>query len=79
MTPTAGQKHMRKASRLLRSVQRRAASDEPETVISTSYYAMHHAACAVLLWKGEPLPKTHASLIGRFGLAVRDLGDEACG
>ena len=76
MTLTAGQKHMRKASRLLRSVQRRAASDEPEAVISTSYYAMHHAACAVLLWKGEPLPKTHASLIGRFGLAVRDLGDE---
>lgn len=70
------QQHMRKASRLLRSVQSRAGSDEPDAVISTAYYAMHHAACAVLLWQGEALPKTHASLIGRFGLAVRDLGTE---
>jgi uncharacterized protein (UPF0332 family) len=37
---------------------------------------MFHAACAVLLHKGEKLPKTHSSLIGRFGLTVRDLGAE---
>jgi len=37
---------------------------------------MHHAACAVLLHRGEMLPKTHSSLIGRFGLIVRDLGPE---
>src|SRR6266567_7304794 len=55
--------HMQKAARFLRSVQSRATSDEPDTVISTAYYAMHHAACAVLLWRGDPLPKTHASLI----------------
>jgi uncharacterized protein (UPF0332 family) len=71
------QRHMRKASRLLRSVENRATSDEPDAVGSTAYYAMHHAACAVLLSHGEPLPKTHSSLIGRFGLAVRDLGPEA--
>jgi uncharacterized protein (UPF0332 family) len=67
---------MQKAARFLRSVQSRATSDEPDTVISTAYYAMHHAACAVLLWRGDPLPKTHASLIGRFGLTVRDFGPE---
>ncbi|MBM3650270.1 MAG: HEPN domain-containing protein [Alphaproteobacteria bacterium] len=77
MTPAAWHKHMRKACRVLRSVQNRAASDEPETVISSCYYAMHHAACAVLLSKGQPLPKTHASLISRFGLTVRDLGPES--
>lgn len=70
------QQHISKALRLLHSVQARAETDEPDAVISTAYYAMHHAACAVLLWKGETLPKTHASLIGRFGLTVRDLGDE---
>jgi uncharacterized protein (UPF0332 family) len=68
------QRHMRKATRLLRSVENRAASDEPDAVVSTAFYAMYHAACAVLLWHGEPLPKTHSSLIGRFGLAVRDVG-----
>jgi uncharacterized protein (UPF0332 family) len=70
------QLHMRKASRLLRSVERRASSDEPDAIASTAYYAMHHAACAVLLHNGERLPKTHSSLIGRFGLLVRDLGPE---
>ncbi len=70
------QQRMRKAMRLLRSVERRASSDEPEAVVSTAYYAMHHAACAVLLHRGETLPKTHSSLIGRFGLLVRDLGPD---
>jgi uncharacterized protein (UPF0332 family) len=71
------QQHMRKASRLLRSVENRAESDEPDAVASTAYYAMYHAACAILLWYGEPVPKTHSSLIGRFGLAIRDLGPDA--
>jgi uncharacterized protein (UPF0332 family) len=73
MTPEARQ-HLSKALRYLQSVESRAQSDDPDTVISTAYYAMHHAACAVLLWHGEKLPKTHASLIGQFGLIVRDLG-----
>jgi uncharacterized protein (UPF0332 family) len=71
------QLHMRKALRMLRSVEQRATSDLPEAVVSTAYYAMHHAACAVLLHREERLPKTHSTLIGRFGLIVRDLGPEA--
>jgi uncharacterized protein (UPF0332 family) len=70
------QLHMQKAMRFLRSVDRRAPTDEPEAVASTAYYAMHHAACAVLLHYGKSLPKTHSSLIGLFGLVVRDLGPE---
>jgi len=68
--------HMQKAARFLRSVKNRAVSDEPEAVTSTAYYAMHHAACAVLLHYGKTLPKTHSSLIGLFGLVVRDRGPE---
>ena len=45
------QQHIGKSLRLLHSVQARAETDEPDAVISTAYYAMHHAACAVLLWK----------------------------
>jgi uncharacterized protein (UPF0332 family) len=68
--------HMQRAARLLESVETRAASDDPGAVVSTAYYAMFHAACAVLLHKGERLPKTHSSPIGRFGLAVRELGSD---
>jgi len=67
------QQHMRKARRVLKSVERRAAEDDPDAVVSTAYYAMFHAACAVVLQRHGRLPKTHASLIGQFGLIVRDL------
>ena len=39
------QYHLRKAARFIRSVEKRAESDEPETIVSTAYYAMFHAAC----------------------------------
>jgi uncharacterized protein (UPF0332 family) len=38
------QQHLNKALRYLQSVESRAQSDDPDTVISTAYYAMHHAA-----------------------------------
>ena len=66
------QYHLRKAARFIRPVERRAESDEPETIVSTAYYAMFHAACAVVLEQEGRLPKTHSSLIGRFDLIVRD-------
>jgi uncharacterized protein (UPF0332 family) len=68
------QYHPRKAARFLGSVEKRAESDEPETIVSTACYAMFHAACAVVLEQEGRLPKTHSSLIGRFGLIVRDRG-----
>ncbi len=66
--------HMRKATRLLRSVELRAKSDDPDAVASTAYYAMFHAASAVLLPNEKRLPKTHSSLILQFGLAAKDAG-----
>ncbi|WP_428675597.1 HEPN domain-containing protein [Reyranella sp.] len=48
---------MRKARRLLKSVERRAAEDDPDAVVSTAYYAMFHAACAVVLQRHGRLPK----------------------
>ena len=70
------QQHMRKAGRLLRSVELRAEADDPDAVVSTAYYAMFHAACAIVLQRQGRLPKTHTSLIGQFGLIVRDLDAE---
>ena len=65
-----------KQRRLLRSVEQRAEADDPDAVVSTAYYAMFHAACAIVLQQQGRLPKTHTSLIGQFGLIVRDLDAE---
>ncbi len=57
------QHHAQSSAALLRSVELRAESDDPDAVVSTAYYAMFHAACAVLLLQGRGrLPKTHSSL-----------------
>jgi len=48
----------------------------PEPMIHASYYAMLHAATAVLLSSTGSAPKTHSSTIGQFSQLVRhdDLG-----
>jgi uncharacterized protein (UPF0332 family) len=51
------QQHMRKAGRLLRSVELRAENDDPDAVASTAYYAMFHATCAIVLQRQGRLPK----------------------
>lgn len=48
----------------------------PMAVIHSSYYAMFHAARAVLFQATGSAPKTHDQAIQQFGLLVRDL-DEA--
>jgi len=53
------QYHLRKAARFLRSVEKRAESDEPETIVSTAYYAMFHAACAVVHGRDDYQRHTH--------------------
>jgi uncharacterized protein (UPF0332 family) len=42
----------------------------PEAMISTSYYAMLHAAAAVLVDRTGQAPKTHGSVIGLFSRQV---------
>ncbi len=47
----------------------------PMAVIHSSYYAMFHAARAVLFKATGQAPKRHDATIQQFGLLVRDLDD----
>lgn len=44
-------------------------------IVHSSYYAMFHAARAVLFQATGSAPKAHDRTIQRFGLLVRDLDD----
>ncbi len=50
---------------------------EPEIVIDAGYYAMYHGAVAVLIARTGTAPKTHSSVVGRFGALVNPLGEAA--
>ena len=58
---------------------REALAQDPEAspiaVIHSRYYAMFHAARAVLFLATGGAPKTHDRTIQQFGLLVRDLDD----
>lgn len=47
-------------------VQARAERELPEVIAHTAYYAMHHAAFAVLVSRDIPPPRTHSGLITRL-------------
>lgn len=47
----------------------------PRALIHSAYYAMFYAARAVLLRQGSA-PKTHASVVGQFGLLAKARGLE---
>ena len=49
----------------------------PGAIVHLAYYAMFHAARAALLRQGGPAPKKHASVVGQFGLFVKDQGLES--
>lgn len=49
-------------------------ASSPEGVIHLSYYAMFHAAVAVLLVRHGTAPTRHRVIIGQFGLLVKDMG-----
>jgi uncharacterized protein (UPF0332 family) len=66
-----------KARRLLSQAQSLDAADAPEAVAHLAYYAMFHAATAVLLRNRQAVPKTHRGLIGTFGRMARDWGGDA--
>ena len=46
-----------------------------ETIIHNCYYAMYHAAMAVLIARSGTAPAKHSSLIGQFGLLVKSIGE----
>jgi len=66
-----------KARTLLAQARRLDPNRDAEGVIHLSYYAMYHAAVAVLLARSRTVPTRHSSVIGRFGLLAKKLGDEA--
>jgi len=66
----------RKAAAHLREAVAQDAEASPMAVIHSSYYAMFHAARAVLFQVAGDAPKRHDTVIQRFGLLARDL-DEA--
>jgi len=69
--------HLAKAERLLRQAQNLNVADAPESVIHLAYYAMFHAATAVLLKHREKTALTHAGLIGAFGQFAKSRGEKA--
>jgi uncharacterized protein (UPF0332 family) len=69
--------YLTKARRLLAQAQDLSAEDAPESVVHLCYYAMFHAATAVLLRHRATLAMTHTGLIGAFGRLAKDLGETA--
>ena len=74
MTPEV-QLRLSRAKVFLRQAINRDPLSEPESVIDAGYYAMFHAAVAVLIARTGTAPKTHSSVVGRFGALVNHLGE----
>lgn len=69
------QKRLTRANVFLRQAVGHDAMSEAESVIDAGYYAMFHAAVAVLLVRTGVAPKTHSSVVGQFGAVVSQLGE----
>lgn len=72
MTPHAANR-LEKASRFLAQMELQSPENAPEATIHLAYYAMLHAASAVLLERTGDAPKTHSATIGQFSQLV--IGD----
>ncbi len=69
--------HLAKARRLLHQAQALDVKDAPEGIVHLSYYAMFHAATAVLIKHRDGPSRTHVGLIGAFGRFVKERGETA--
>lgn len=65
-------RHLQSARSLLAIVEARAEIELPEIIAHTAYYAMHHAALALLTYCGVSIPKTHSGLVSRLSQLDRD-------
>jgi uncharacterized protein (UPF0332 family) len=70
-------KYLAKARRMLLQAQNLDAQEAPESVVHLCYYAMFHAATAVLLRHRATVALTHTGLVGTFGRLAKDLGESA--
>jgi uncharacterized protein (UPF0332 family) len=64
-----------KATAHLLEAEAQDADASPMAVIHSSYYAIFHAARAVLFKANGQAPKRHDAAIQQFGLLIRDLDD----
>jgi uncharacterized protein (UPF0332 family) len=69
--------YLTKAHRMLAQAGAMNPADAPESVVHLCYYAMLHAATAVLLRHRASVAITHSGLIGAFGRLTKDLGESA--
>lgn len=76
MTPQVAQR-LAKAERFLGQTTRQSPEEAPEAVIHSAYYAMLHAAAALIVARQGQAPKTHGSIIGQFSKLVESNGDYA--
>lgn len=76
MTPQV-ERRLAKAERFLGQAMRQSTEDVPEAVIHTAYYAMLHAAAALIVAQQGQAPKKHGAIIGQFSRLVQDSGDHA--
>jgi uncharacterized protein (UPF0332 family) len=76
MTPKVAQR-LAKAERFLGQAMRQSPEEVPEAVIHTAYYAMLHAAAALIVARQGQAPKTHGSIIGLFSRMIEGHGDHA--
>ncbi|MGL5116950.1 MAG: HEPN domain-containing protein [Beijerinckiaceae bacterium] len=62
---------LRRANRALLSAELLFRDGDTDGASNRAYYAMHEAAtAALLLAEAQPMPKTHAGLIAKFGEIV---------
>lgn len=69
MTPEAA-KRFAKAVRFVEQATPLSPDEAPELTIYVSYYAMLHAAAALLLDRTGDVPKSHAGVIGQFSRLI---------
>lgn len=70
-------RRLAKAERFLAQAMQLVAGESPEATIHLSYYAMLHAAAAILIEREGRAPKTHGAIIGKFAESTRNDGAEA--
>lgn len=70
--------HLRiiKARQFLAEAEKANPIESPLSIVHDCYYAMFHAALAVLEKNMEQPPTRHGMVIGAFGRLVKELGDE---
>lgn len=75
MTPEAASR-LAKAVRFLVQADQQSAIDAPEATIHLSYYAMLHAASAVIHDRIGKVPKTHGSIVRLFSREAALTGEK---